>query len=712
MQAPATRDQALRGGTPLAHSRLRVVLQDLLAEYELRHVFRNERDAPIEAVYSFPVPLDAAFLGMEATLAGETRVAQILPAARAARTYDDALAEGDSAVLLEQLEPGMLCVNLGNLKQGEAGEIVLRFASAVAVADRTARFSLPLVHRPRYGRYKLNQWQVPMADFAVEHPLEAEIVIRGLLAARPVQCTSQGAVFRSDAQETVLRLDRAMLDRDLVLNFDLGDGSLSSSRWVEDGEQGIGILTLMPTATGGLRPAPTKPIDLCLLLDCSGSMNGDAIRQSRNALRYVAEALCEEDRIQVLRFGSSTIPMFRRPLKASRRVRETLGQLLPAIQSDLGGTDMDDAIHRALDQLEALEGASEQKVIILVTDGAVQASEIEDARERAAGSGTRIFVVAVGSSAGADVLAPLAAMTGGVLERAVPAEPVEDCVMRQFRRARALRPLEIAIDWQGQHRQLPVGNVYQGDAVVAVAFLGGLQERQVHVRIPGTGDDIRFALNGRESSPAWRAWAGQQAYPHAVPGEREALALRYGLVAKETSAVLVKVRAEADKSEGLPVIVPVAHMVPEGMVAARSGAAKAGRVMVACRMPPAHLLLTDDYLDTPVFSRRSRVLDPVVPEADRLSPERKQRVRHALRKALDELLFASAESGFSKEDLMGLIDPALHEDVHRYLDDESIDLLTGADACKLLEDLHADGIGPELTDEQEAVFSAWRYSSR
>ena len=110
MQAPATRDQALRGGTLLAYSRLRVVLQDLLAEYELRHVFRNEGDAPIEAVYSFPVPLDAAFLGMEATLAGETRVAQILPAARAARTYDDALAEGDSAVLLEQLEPGMLCV--------------------------------------------------------------------------------------------------------------------------------------------------------------------------------------------------------------------------------------------------------------------------------------------------------------------------------------------------------------------------------------------------------------------------------------------------------------------------------------------------------------------------------------------------------------------------------------------------------------------------
>ena len=72
--------------TPLAQSELTVTITDLAAEYELRHHFRNTGDDAIEAVYSFPVPLDCAFLGMEATLAGEHRVAQIMPKARANRT--------------------------------------------------------------------------------------------------------------------------------------------------------------------------------------------------------------------------------------------------------------------------------------------------------------------------------------------------------------------------------------------------------------------------------------------------------------------------------------------------------------------------------------------------------------------------------------------------------------------------------------------------
>jgi Ca-activated chloride channel family protein len=65
--------------------------------------------------------------------------------------------------------------------------------------------------------------------------------------------------------------------------------------------------------------------DICLLLDCSGSMLGDAIVQSRAALSAVAEALQEHDRIQVIRFGSSTSALFRRPLQATWRHRNARG---------------------------------------------------------------------------------------------------------------------------------------------------------------------------------------------------------------------------------------------------------------------------------------------------------------------------------------------------------------------------------------------------
>src|SRR3546814_10066800 len=63
--------------TPLASTTLNVTITDLVAEYVLRHSFENDGSAPIAAVFTFPVPLDAAFVGLRATIAGETLCAQI-----------------------------------------------------------------------------------------------------------------------------------------------------------------------------------------------------------------------------------------------------------------------------------------------------------------------------------------------------------------------------------------------------------------------------------------------------------------------------------------------------------------------------------------------------------------------------------------------------------------------------------------------------------
>src|SRR5690606_427582 len=177
--------------------------------------------------------------------------------------YDDAIADGDSAVLLERREPGMLCVNLGNLKKGEEGEILLRFAAPLQTADRAARFSLPLVHRPRYGRSTLDELDEPRHDFAVEHPLAASIRVQGLLARAPVNCATHGARFSTDGNAQCLRLNQAMLDRDLVLVFDLPEKLGAQGQLIADGDGVIGMLTF--TTPERLRVA--GPCDLCFVLD-------------------------------------------------------------------------------------------------------------------------------------------------------------------------------------------------------------------------------------------------------------------------------------------------------------------------------------------------------------------------------------------------------------------------------------------------------------
>ena len=90
---------------------------------------------------------------------------------------------------------------------------------------------------------------------------------------------------------------------------------------------------------------------------------------------------------------------------------------------------------------------------------------------------------------------------------------------------------------------------------------------QVLIKAPSLGMELQVPLGQRCSAPPIRALVGQQLYtsmPHAM---RESVAMRYGLLTQETSAVLVKIRAEGEKADGLPQIVQVPQMVPQGMVA-------------------------------------------------------------------------------------------------------------------------------------------------
>lgn len=698
--------------TPLADTAIEITLRDLLAEYAVLHRFRNDTPHPIEAIYSFPIPLDAAFLGMQATLGGETLSARVMPARRATREYDDAIADGDSAVLIEQVEPGMLCVSLGSLQAGEQGEIVLRFAAALGVAGRIARFSLPLVHRPRYGRSRLlDHGTCPDNDFAVEHPLTATIRVRGLLADKPVQCTTHGAQFQRDGDDTVLRLDQAMLDRDLVLTFDLGEQSASSLRHVADGDASIGVLNFIVPHEA---QAAATPRDICLLLDGSGSMAGDAIEQSRAALHALAAQLGEHDRIQVIRFGSATAALFRRPLRVTARVRAALCELADTVNADLGGTEMARALDVGLRDLNALDGAGQQKVIVLVTDGAVHARVLEESARKAAKAGIRIFVVAVGSSAGVDALMPLARQTRATLERAVPAEPIDAAVLRQLQRARQAAPLDLAIDWGAGATPLPAGPLYAGDAGLAIAFLPDHAPRTVCMNLPGGPCTFSLGDEAPELSAAWRAWAGQQACHNATADGRESLALRYGLITPETSAVLVKVRAHDEKAGELPTFTAIAHMQPAGMVGldldlpmflrrqADSGPSSeypagqrrgrgALRETLRSRLRDGIEGVAESlFLSTDLFGNNRR-------------PTRAQ-VEKALLHALFQLLFVDEPVPIDLDTVLAQLDAELRDAAARLLRKRGTNLACIADALALFDALCAryPNQTPALDDDQEA----------
>ena len=78
-------------------------------------------------------------------------------------------------------------------------------------------------------------------------------------------------------------------------------------------------------------------------------------------------------------------------------------ELADTVNADLGGTEIGMALETALQQLGAPE-PGRRRAIILVTDGAVQPRDVARAQKAAVAAGVRIFVIAVGGSAGTEVL--------------------------------------------------------------------------------------------------------------------------------------------------------------------------------------------------------------------------------------------------------------------------------------------------------------------
>lgn len=77
------------------------------ASVKISQSFTNSEEEPIEAVYKFPLPENAAVCGFRALIDGRTVEGKIEEREKAFELYDKALEEGDLAQLLDEERPNI-----------------------------------------------------------------------------------------------------------------------------------------------------------------------------------------------------------------------------------------------------------------------------------------------------------------------------------------------------------------------------------------------------------------------------------------------------------------------------------------------------------------------------------------------------------------------------------------------------------------------------
>jgi Ca-activated chloride channel family protein len=134
----------------LTYVSVSAVLHDLLAEVTMCQSYRNEEQVNIEAVYTFPLPLDAVLLDLQVEIGGRVLKGVVVEKKAAEEKYEDAIAAGDAAVMLEQLEPGLYTMNVGNILPNEDATIKFRYSILYRWVDERLRLFIPMhpIRRP------------------------------------------------------------------------------------------------------------------------------------------------------------------------------------------------------------------------------------------------------------------------------------------------------------------------------------------------------------------------------------------------------------------------------------------------------------------------------------------------------------------------------------------------------------------------------------
>ena len=135
---------------PLVDSKLDVDVRGPIAEITIAQTFENRDAEATEATYIFPLPPDAAVTAMAIDVGARTIHAAIEPRAAAQARYEDAIAKGLDAGLLEQERPDVFTQTLRRSPPHAKVTVHLRYDTVARFPDGTWQLALPLVVAPRY----------------------------------------------------------------------------------------------------------------------------------------------------------------------------------------------------------------------------------------------------------------------------------------------------------------------------------------------------------------------------------------------------------------------------------------------------------------------------------------------------------------------------------------------------------------------------------
>ncbi len=572
---------------PLRATRATIHVQPPFAEVEVVQRFENPRKGPIEVVYVFPLPENAAVRGMTLRSGDREITAKIDERQRARASFHAAKKEGLLAALLEQERANVFVYSITNVAPGKAIEVTTRYIQDLTYDAGVYEVVFPMVVGPRSGTGAsritppyLGKGERSGVDVAIDVIAERSVAPRGFVGV--THSLSSRETSDGKLRATLANKDK-VANRDFVLRFataeDRPRATLVTSTATGDAGAGYFTLTVEPPLVDVEGAVGRR--ELVFVVDVSGSMAGPPLALAKRAIRLALERLRPVDTFDVITFSNGTGRLFDAPRPADAAAIQRALAFVEDMEAD-GGTFVVDAVREAL--TPPVESARRRDVVF-ITDGFVSADDliVRETRKlvEARGQGAKVFGVGVGSAPNRALVESIGREGRGAALYLSNREDPARMVGRLFRFIDLPILRDVRVDWRGLE-VTDVSPAAEGDLLASrpLVIHGKLAGRAasppvLHAESPSGPVEIPIvtvAADGPVRDGVGALWArsriadleadlasGDQAARLAITR----LGLEFGLVTRFTSFVAFDRAARA--SDGRPEVIQQPVEAPEGM---------------------------------------------------------------------------------------------------------------------------------------------------
>ena len=585
---------------PLMDTQVNISIHGLVARTTVKQFFENPSSDTIEATYVFPLPEDSAVDYLKMTIGDRQIIGQIKVKKEARKIYEQARKAGKKAALMLQSRDNLFRTRVANINPGEVIEVHLEYAQKVQFKDNKFSLRFPSTLTPRYEpettqkvvetfnltktSTHLNpdtsvQTQTVPQALRPDHQLSIDVTLKTGFAVQSLSSANHAiATKKHGLGDYAIRLQKYQVaDRDFELVWQ-AEESLTPRLInyheldIEQNGQVYSLAMLLPPTD---KHTQIQPRDVTFIIDQSGSMGGQSIKQAKQALALAVSQLTAKDRFNIIAFNDEHQSLFSDQMVADSIQRTWAQSFISNIEAG-GGTEMLPALQQALGETTT-PGYVRQ--IIFLTDGAIS-NEAQLFKMIAAELGeARLFTVGIGSAPNSYFMRKAAQFGRGSFTYINRIDEVNSKMQQLLQQLQYPTLTDIQTQWSEEVVQYParVPDLYLGEPVMLLSrrpnvatnleVTGRLGQTQWHAKVtmPAVIDQQQIGLGKLWARAKISALLDEQITtgdPDLHKQEIIDLALAQQLMSRYTSFVAVEQRISRPKdaelkSKNIPNLKPV-----------------------------------------------------------------------------------------------------------------------------------------------------------